>query len=90
MYTKGCRVLPFEDTAAVLGQEIVRKHFLPRKAIVDAIHMARAAIYQMDYLLTWNCKHIANAVTRDKVADFLVQSGYKKVAVCTPQELYET
>jgi hypothetical protein len=87
-YIKDCRTLLFQDEAAALGQTIVSNHFLPRKAIVDAIHISLAAIYEMDYLLTWNCKHIANATTKDKVTDFLVDNGYKKVVICTPQELH--
>lgn len=82
-----CKVLLATEEAVVLGQEIIEKYFLPAKSLVDAIHIALSAIYEMDYLLTWNCKHIANATTRGRVTEFLRDKGYKNIIICTPQEL---
>ena len=43
----------------------------------------------MDYLLTWNCKHLANAVLRGKIEDVCREQGFEPPVICTPQELME-
>lgn len=62
---------------------------LPAKAELDALHIATAAVHGMEYLLTWNCKHIANAVMRPKVEAVCRDYGYEPPIICTPQELME-
>ena len=57
-------VLPLTDAATRLARELVRKGALPEKATVDAFHIGIAAAHEVAYLLTWNCKHLANATTR--------------------------
>ena len=47
-----------------LAQRLLAGAALPEKAKLDALHIAVATIHGIDYLLTWNCKHIANAITR--------------------------
>jgi hypothetical protein len=54
---------------------------------VDAAHIAVAAVHEMDFLLTWNCRHIANAVIVDKVRAVIAVAGYAPPAICTPLEL---
>ena len=49
------------DQGIALARTILSKGFLPQKAFPDALHIAMATIHQIEYLLTWNCKHIANA-----------------------------
>lgn len=60
---------------------------LPPKARVDALHVAMAAAHGMDYLLTWNCKHIANASLRGRIEDFCRAAGFEPPIICTPLEL---
>ena len=60
-----------------------------RQATVDAAHIAVAAVGGMDYLLTWNFKHIANAVLRDRIERVCRSSGYKPAVICTPEELLD-
>ena len=60
---------------------------LPAKAADDALHIAIAAVNQMDYLLTWNCRHIANAATRPKLEGLCLAEGYRCPIICTPPEL---
>jgi hypothetical protein len=55
----------------------------------DALHIAIAAVHGLDYLLTWNCRHIANAVTLPKVYATCRRAGYEPPFVCTPPELME-
>ncbi|NET69870.1 MAG: type II toxin-antitoxin system VapC family toxin [Sphaerospermopsis sp. SIO1G2] len=49
--------------------------------------MLLATVYQVDYLLTWNCKHIANAQIQKKLSQISMQSGYQLPTICTPYEL---
>lgn len=56
-------------------------------AVVDALHVAVAAIWGMNYFLTWNCKHIANAERRDGIASVIRKLGYSPAVLCTPEEL---
>jgi len=62
---------------------------LPAKAAVDALHIAIAVVNGIDYLLTWNCAHIANASMRTQIERVCRQSGYEPVVLCTPEELME-
>ena len=60
---------------------------LPAKAAVDAVHIATAALNRIDYLSTWNCKHIANPAFRRKIEDVLDDAGLCSPVICTPQEI---
>ncbi len=62
---------------------------LPPKAQVDALHIAVAAVHRMNYLLTWNCTHIANATLRIRIEAVCRSQGYEPPVVCTPQEMLE-
>ncbi len=70
-----------------LAQRLIDDGLLPKKAAVDALHIAVATVHGMDYLLTWNCKHIANAEMRIKVAAVCRDSGFEPPVICTPEEL---
>lgn len=60
---------------------------LPRKVEADALHVASATLYGCDYLLTWNFKHLANAIIERHVERILRTHGYEPPTVCTPDEL---
>jgi hypothetical protein len=62
---------------------------LPPKAQADALHIAVAAVNKMNYLLTWNCTHIANATLRSRIEAVCRSQGYEPPVVCTPQEMLE-
>ncbi|HCV31978.1 MAG TPA: DNA-binding protein [Microcoleaceae bacterium UBA9251] len=68
------------------GQFLARSN-LPPKAADDAVHIAAATVYGLDYLLTWNCKHIANAQIQRKLAEISLDFGYQLPIICTPYEL---
>ncbi|XZN91968.1 MAG: type II toxin-antitoxin system VapC family toxin [Microcoleus sp.] len=68
------------------GQFLARSN-LPPKAADDAVHIATATVYGLDYLLTWNCKHIANAQIQRKLAEISLDFGYQLPIICTPYEL---
>ena len=85
----GLPLLDPEERVAALARSLVEGGPLPTKAAADAVHMAVAAVYQIDYLLTWNCKHIANAAMRSHVEAICEAAGYRTPIMCTPQELME-
>jgi predicted nucleic acid-binding protein len=72
-----------------LGQALIDEGPIPENAKIDAYHIAVAAINGVDYLLTWNCTHIANAVMRPKVEVVCRNYGFEPPIICTPQELME-
>ncbi|MBW4479865.1 MAG: type II toxin-antitoxin system VapC family toxin [Tolypothrix brevis GSE-NOS-MK-07-07A] len=72
-----------------LAERFLERSNLPSKADVDALHIAAATIHGMDYLLTWNCKHIANAQIQGKLAEISLDFGYELPILCTPYELLE-
>jgi len=80
-------LLQSNNEVTELAQQIVSQNVLPQKAADDAIHIALATIHQMDYLLTWNCKHIANAELQKAISKICHQGGYEKPILCTPEEL---
>ncbi len=75
--------------AVALAQALVSDGVVPEKAAADALHIAIATVQGMDYLLTWNLKHLANAVIRNAIAEACRQRGYEPPVICTPEELME-
>jgi hypothetical protein len=73
----------------VLAERLLRETGIPRKAEIDALHIAVAAVGGMEYLLSWNCTHIVNGVILPRVYDICRAAGYEPPFVCTPQELME-
>lgn len=75
--------------ARSLAQELLATGAVPKKAAEDALHLAIAVTNGMEYLLTWNCKHLANATMRTKIEEICRAAGYEPVIICTPEELLE-
>ncbi len=75
--------------AEELAAQLLAASALPEKAKADALHIAIATVHGIDYLLTWNCKHIANATMRLKIESICRSSGYEPPIICTPLELME-
>ncbi len=82
-------ILKVPKEAELLAPILLRAAGLASNAATDALHMALAAVHGMQYLLTWNCKHIANAVIRRAVERECLVAGYDPPVICTPQELME-
>jgi hypothetical protein len=70
----------------ILADDLIANHLLPEKALADARHVAVSAVFGVDYLLTWNCKHIANAETLPRIYTMLRNSGFEPPLVVTPEE----
>jgi len=82
-------VLGLSEAAAELSRELARRVPLPERAALDALHIGIATVNGMDYLLTWNCKHIANATYQPRIGSICRDQGYEPPVICTPEELLE-
>lgn len=80
-------VLDLTPAAAALTQHILGSGLLPAKTDSDAAHIALATVHQMDILLTWNCRHIANAEIQARLRRLMQTQGYALPTVCTLDEL---
>lgn len=80
-------LLDVNDDAASFAEELLGEKILPPKAAQDAIHIAVAAVNGLDFLLTWNCTHIANAKIEGRIAALCRSKGFQPPVICTPEEL---
>ena len=71
-----------------LASSFLASGIIPRKAATDAAHIAIAAVHGMDFLVTWNCVHIANAAIAKALAKICRDRAYECPVICTPQELF--
>ena len=86
---KGIRALPLTNEAKSLAEEILARNILPAKATVDVLHISIASVNSMDFLLSLNCKHIANAFIYRRIRDVCRDLGYEPPIICTLQEILE-
>jgi hypothetical protein len=84
---EGIPLLEVTEAAQQLALAIVQKGLLPETAYPDALHIGTAAVHQVDYLLTWNCTHIANAEILPRVSLISERFGLTLPYICTPEEL---
>lgn len=70
-----------------LAKNLVAEVPISQRAAVDAAHIAIATVYGCEYLLTWNCRHIANAELHRAIRRVVEQYGYEVPSLCTPEEL---
>lgn len=86
---EGIVILAAGDAAASLAEYLVSNGPIPREFGADALHIAIAAVNGIDYLLTWNHKHLANAAHRHRIEMLVEEAGYACPLICTPEELME-
>jgi len=84
---EGMGLLELSEGAYALAAALVARGALPAEAPEDALHIAVATVHGMDYLVTWNCAHIANAQLRCAVEEVCRSLGYEPPIICTPEEL---
>jgi hypothetical protein len=82
----GIPLLDINEQVADLADELVQKGLVPATAARDAIHIAAASVHQMQFLLTWNCKHIANPHIREGIRACISRQGIELPVICTPEE----
>lgn len=73
--------------AHALAAVLLSAAVMPRSAAIDALHVAIATVHGIDFLLTWNCSHIANAVMRPRIEAACREHGFEPPTICTPEEL---
>ena len=81
-------ILEVSKEASDFATRLIKKVPLPAKATVDGLHIALAVVHNMEYLLTWNCAHIANAELRNRIEAVCEAHGHKTPIICTPEELF--
>ena len=82
-------LVPVNDEVRRIAGELLARSLMPQKAAVDALHVAAAAVAGVDYLLTQNCRHIANAYVVPRVYAMLEELGVSRPLICTPAEFLE-
>jgi hypothetical protein len=85
----GMRELEADERAFELAGKLISGKAVPKEYPDDALHIATAALNKMDYLVSWNFKHITNAQTIPLVKRICEENGYKCPEICTPQMLQE-
>lgn len=82
-------LLPVTDEVKEFAGKVLTSGLLPVTADRDAVHIALASAYEMDILLSWNCRHIANAAIQARLRKLADAFGYTLPVICTPEELME-
>jgi predicted nucleic acid-binding protein len=83
----GLPLIDVTSSAVVLAGTLVERRVIPRNAAADAMHIAVAAVHGIEYLLTWNMSHIANAELRPMIERVCRTAGFEPPVLCTPEEL---
>lgn len=81
--------LPMSDAILNLSQNLLDAGAIPRNAEADATHIALAAVHNIEYLATWNYKHIVNVHKRQHIEQVCRDNGLRPAIICTPAELIE-
>ncbi len=84
---EGLPALSATIEAQTVARKLLEAAAMPRKAAIDAAHVAIAAVHDVNFLLTWNCTHLANAVMREHIEAVCRQSGFRPPIICTPEQL---
>lgn len=83
----GIPIVPEAVEIPLLADRLLKAALLPAKARLDALHICAAAFHRIDYLLTWNCSHMANARILPRIRATLNELGYQLPVICTPEEM---
>lgn len=80
-------LLDLTEAVNVVAKAIMAAALLPVQATRDAVHIAVSSVHRVDILLTWNCRHIANAAIMKELGQVVTHCGYDIPIICTPEEL---
>lgn len=80
-------MLAVSDEVEDLPRRILATGLIPPRATRDAAHIAFASVHRMDFLLTWNCRHIHNAAISRRLSGVCAALGFTLPVLCTPREL---
>jgi hypothetical protein len=87
---KGIPLLQIAAEAMELADHILVSGLLPKTADRDAAHIALASVYNLDILLSWNYRHIANAAIQSRLRRLVSDNGFELPVICTPDEMMES
>lgn len=82
-------VLPLSDTITEIAETFMEHGLMPQKDVADSFHLAFTAYYKIDYLLTWNCNHLANANKQEHITRLLTRLHLFVPVIVTPEMLFE-
>lgn len=82
----GIPLLDLTEHVQCLANQLISSGILPAVAGRDAFHLAAAGVHRMDFLLTWNCKHIANPFLADRLRSCFSDAGVHLPVICTPEQ----
>jgi len=86
-FTKRMTFLPFTSEIATIVQAYISSHVMPNDPAGDALHLAIASFHRCDYLLTWNCRHLANGNKWDHIQRVNKRLGLLSPGILTPLQL---
>jgi hypothetical protein len=81
------KLLPIPEEAIEVAQQVTQAAILTPADFEVALHISIATVYGIDYLLTWNFKHMANVIIQRRIAALTRSLGFEMPAICTPLEL---
>jgi hypothetical protein len=87
---EGISLLQVSAEVKELAGKVLTSGLLPATADRDATHIALASAYELDILLTWNCRHIANPMIQQRLRRAVESAGFTLPVICTPEELLES
>jgi hypothetical protein len=79
--------LAIDEAIRQFAARLIADGGVPSEAQADALHIATASVHTLDYLLTWNCRHINNAAAKPVIRSICAVVGYSYPEICTPLEL---
>ena len=86
-FLMGIPLLDISEKVIEVAEDMIASGIIPKKASDDAYHIACAGVHRIDFLLTWNCAHIANPHNRRQIRQQLAGHGLEMPVICTPEEL---
>lgn len=86
-FVQNLPLLELTEAVNIVAKSIMISDLLPPKAARDAVHIAVTSVHAVDILLTWNCRHIANAAIMKELGTIVAACGHEMPILCTPEEL---
>lgn len=83
----GVEMLSVSDEVLAVAEEYKKRHLMPKEVAGDALHLGLASYYGCQYLLTWNCKHLANTKKQEHIRHVNTMLGLMVPTITTPMEL---
>jgi len=86
---KNFKYLEINEDIEKLAEKYFNLFNIPEKSKFDSLHLAISVWYNIDFLLSWNCKHIANAIVNQRLREYNYKNNLHSIILCTPDELME-